>query len=179
MNLHLLSLITLVAAVVPVAAQRKAEAPVSLTHVRNSFVLTVHAPYEDAAPLFGPSGERGWAGPRWDPRFLYPQPAEDVEGAVFTVQHGEHKSVWVNTVYDLDAHYFQYVYFIPDVVVTVIDVNFEPLESGNTQVHVVYTRTALNAAANETVEALGESDAKSGKQWEQAVNAYLESRRHP
>ena len=179
MNLPLLGVITLVAVVVPAGAQRKVDAPVTLTHVRNSFVLTVHAPYEEAAPLFGPTGERGWAGPHWDPRFLYPQPAEDVEGAVFTVQHGEHKSVWVNTVYDLEARYFQYVYFIPDVVVTVIDVNFDPLENGDTQVHVVYTRTALNAAANDTVQALGDSDAKSGKQWEEAINAYVESRRRP
>ncbi len=164
-------------AVLPVFAQTRAEAP--LEHVRNSFVLTVHAPYEEAAPLFGPNGERGWAGARWDPRFLYPQPAEDVEGAVFTVQHGEHKSVWVNTVFDLQTRYFQYVYFIPDVLVTIVDVNFDPLENEDTEVHVVYTRTALNAAANADVKALGESDAQSGKQWQEAVNAYLESRKRP
>jgi hypothetical protein len=178
MNLHLLGALAL-AAVVSMSAQTKTAALPALAHVRNSFMLVVHAPYEEAAPLFGPNGERGWAGPRWDPRFLYPQPAEDVEGAVFTVQHGEHKSVWVNTVYDLEARYFQYVYFIPDVVVTIIDVNFDPMEGGDTQVHVVYTRTALNVAANDDVKALGESDARSGKQWQAAVNAYLENRKSP
>ena len=46
-----------------------------------SFSLTVKAPYEEAAPLFGPQGERAWAGPHWNPEFLYPRPASDVEGA--------------------------------------------------------------------------------------------------
>lgn len=46
--------------------------PVPLAHVRNSFTLTVHAPYKIAAPLFGPNGERVWAGDDWDPQFIYP-----------------------------------------------------------------------------------------------------------
>jgi hypothetical protein len=82
--------------------------PVPLAHVRNSFTLTVHAPYKIAAPLFGPNGERVWAGDDWDPQFIYPQPAEDRGGAVFTVKHGLHQSVWVNTLFDAEARHFQY-----------------------------------------------------------------------
>jgi hypothetical protein len=48
----------------------------------------VHAPFAKAAPLFGPEGERAWAGKHWNPEFIHPQPARDVEGAVFTIQHG-------------------------------------------------------------------------------------------
>ncbi len=62
---------------------QEAEAP--LAHVRNSFNLMVHAPYRDAAPLFGPNGERGWGEGHWDPHFFYPQPGRDVEGAVFAI----------------------------------------------------------------------------------------------
>ena len=53
-----------------------------------------------AAPLFGPQGERAWAGEDWNPQFVFPTPARDIEGAVFTVRHGEHTAVWVNTVFD-------------------------------------------------------------------------------
>jgi hypothetical protein len=41
-------------------------------HVLNSFQLLVPAPLARAATLFGPNGERCWAGPQWNPEFLYP-----------------------------------------------------------------------------------------------------------
>ncbi len=153
------------------------ESQVSFAHVRNSFSLTVHAPYHEAAPLFGPNGERGWSEGHWDPHFFYPQPGQDVSGAVFSIQHGSSKSVWVNTVFDTEAHHFQYVYFVPDAVVTMIDVTFSPVDNHNTRVDVVYTRTALNASANEYVRQLGESDRENGRHWEKAVNDYLQARK--
>jgi len=74
------------------AGSAEAAAPV---RVSNRFEFVVEAPMERAAPLFGPEGERCWAGERWDPKFVYPQPVKDEEGAVFTVLHGGQKSVWV------------------------------------------------------------------------------------
>src|ERR1700733_8302898 len=73
----------------------------ALAHVRSDFEFVVHGPYKTVAPLFGPEAERAWGGGEWNPVFLYPQPARDIEGAVFTVQHGGHRSVWVNTAFDL------------------------------------------------------------------------------
>jgi hypothetical protein len=73
-----------------------------LAHVSNTFSFIVNAPMRDAAPLFGPEGERAWAGEDWSPQFVFPTPARDVEGAVFTVRHGERTAVWVNTVFDVE-----------------------------------------------------------------------------
>ena len=87
---------------------------------RTSFDLLVHASYAETAPLFGPEGERAWTGKHWDPQFIFPQPAKDVEGAVFTVRHGAMSAVWVNTLFDVEGRHFQYVYVIPEVMVTVI-----------------------------------------------------------
>ena len=159
----------------PLSAQTKSAANpvVPYAHVRNSFDLTVRLPYESAAPLFGPNGERGWSEGHWDPQFLYPLPGEDVQGAVFTVQHGAHKVFWVNTTFDLKARHFQYVYFVPEIVATVIDVNFVPLGATSTKVIVVYERTALNAEANETVAALGKHDAANGPEWQKSIEDYL------
>jgi hypothetical protein len=145
----------------------------SLSHVRNSFELTVHAPYKVAAPLFGPEGERSWAGADWDPQFIYPHPAMDREGAVFTVKHGSHQSIWVNTAFDLDGRHFQYVYFVDNVMVTVINLRFQPIDSGETRVSVVYERTALRHEANQHVQKLGIADRDNGKRWEKTVNDYL------
>jgi hypothetical protein len=145
----------------------------SPAHVRNSFQFVVAAPLGRAAGLFGPEGERCWAGPHWKPEFLHPQPAQDIEGAVFTVQHGPHKSVWVNTIFDLAGGRMQYVSFIPDTLVSTIDVHLTTLTASTTKVEVTYVRTALEAAANEDVVAMGKSDAGNGPEWQKAIEDCL------
>jgi len=164
-------LVSIAAIALPALAQTPAAHP--LLHLSASFDFVVRAPFAKAAPLFGPEGERPWAGIHWSPEFIHPQPARDVEGAVFTIQHGVRKAVWVNTVFDLDAGRFQYVYFIPDLMVTVIDVHLQREVADSTKVNVVYTRTALTAEGNEHVSSMNEDDKKSGKEWEQAINDYL------
>ncbi len=67
---------------------------------------------------------------------------------VFRVRHGDKSAVWVNTAFDRTARRIQYVYVIPDVVVTVITLELMP-DRGSTNVDVVYERTALAEAANE------------------------------
>jgi hypothetical protein len=160
---------------VPALAQKSVESPEPLMHVSTSFDLVVHASYAKTAPLFGPNGERAWAGKHWNPEFIQPLPAEDVEGAVFTIQHGPIKAVWVNTLFDLEARHFQYVYFMPDLMVTVIDVRFKPLAADQTGVNVVYTRTAVTTAGNEHVAAMSKGDGSSGSEWQKAIEDYLES----
>jgi hypothetical protein len=148
-----------------------------VAHVRNEFEFTVHAPYQVVAPLFGPEGERGWAGRHWDPQFLYPQPAQDTQGAVFTIRHGHHHAVWINTAFDTAAHHYQYTYFIPDVMVVLIDVRFAEADAENTNVQVAYERTALNPEANQRVKEMGDSDRNGGKEWGTAINDYLEKQK--
>ena len=176
MKRYLIGLIAAGAATV-CCSQTKQESDMSLVHVRNTFEFIVHSPYREAAPLFGPNGERAWGEGHWDPQFLYPQPARDVEGAVFTVQHGQHKSIWVNTIFNLEAGHLQYVYFIPEALVTTIDVNLHPDDASHTKVAVTYTRTALNPDANEHVMRLGEDDKGNGKDWQDAISRYLDKRK--
>lgn len=157
----------------PVFAQSPATDPAPLLHLTASFDLAVHASYAVAAPLFGPEGERPWAGEHWNPQFIHPQPAADVEGAVFTIQHGPIRAIWVNTLFDVEGRHFQYVYFLPDLMVTVIDVRFNPIGADSTAVHVVYTRTAVTPEGNEHVTAMTEGDKKAGKEWQGVIDEYL------
>jgi hypothetical protein len=150
------------------------EAVPPLMHVSTSFSFSVNAPMREAAPLFGPEGERAWAGDEWNPQFLFPTPARDVEGAVFTIQHGEHKAVWVNTIFDLDGGRMQYVYVLGNLLATTIDVHLHPIDAQHTKVDVTYTRTALVAEANEHVAAMSKHDSKQGPEWERSINQYLE-----
>jgi hypothetical protein len=155
-----------------------AQAPVAPAHVSNSFHFLVHVPLNSAAPLFGPDGERSWAGDEWNPQFLYPQPGKDIQGAVFTVQHGHHKSVWINTLFDLAGGKMQYVSFVADVMVSTVDVRLTSVDPSTTSVDVTYARTALDSSANEDVQALGQSDRQKGPRWQETIETYLRQQRN-
>jgi len=148
-------------------------------HVRTELEFMVHAPYSAAAPLFGPEGEKAWASDSWHPHFVYPQPARDIEGAVFQVSHGHHHSTWVNTAFDLEQGHIQYVYMIPGMMVTLIDLHLSKPTADTTDVRVAYERTALRPAANEHVREFGEADKKNGKIWGDDIERYLATQRHP
>ena len=160
-------------------AVASAHAAASPAHVRNSFQFIVTAPLGRAAGLFGPEGERCWAGPHWKPEFLHPQPAQDIEGAVFTVEHGPHKSVWVNTVFDPVGGRMQYVSFVPDTLVFTVDVRLSTLTPSTTKVEVTYVRTALDVAANEDVLAMGKRDGENGPEWQKAIEDCLAAEQKP
>ena len=157
----------------PALAQGPPTPPASCLHVSTSFHITVNAPYAETAPLFGPLGERGWVGGFWDPAFLHPQPARDIEGAVFTIRREPYTEVWINTLFDQDQRHFQYVYFLPGLAVAVVDVRFTPLSAQATRVDVVFTRTATTPEGNEVVKAMSETDRQADRIWPQKIEAYL------
>jgi hypothetical protein len=159
------------------AGAQKPPAPAVPVHVDNSFQFLVHAPLSVAAPLFGPEGERGWAGEGWDPQFLYPRPGKDVQGAVFTVQQGKHTSVWAATVFDVAGGSMQYVSVVPGVRISIVDVQLTARDASTTGVEVRYARTALDVSADEEVRALGESDRQEGPHWQEAIENYLRGQR--
>jgi hypothetical protein len=144
-------------------------------HVETTFKIVVNAPYAETAKLFGPEGERAWAGKHWDPSFIYPVEARDEQGAVFTIKHGPLNAVWVVARHDVDAPHFQYVCFIPDLMVTTIDVRFQSLDPKTTQVTVTYARTAISPDGEAHVKAMSEGDRTAGKDWQESIDKYLAS----
>jgi hypothetical protein len=66
------------------------------------------------------------------------------------------------------------VYLLPDVMVTLIDIQLTPVGSDRTQAQVVYERTALSAEGNPVVAHRGEVDGKMGPQWAELINGYLQ-----
>ncbi len=158
-------------------AQATAPALRHCLRTQTAFDLLVHSSYAETAPLFGPEGERVWAGKHWNPQFIYPQPAHDEEGAVFTIQHGPRTAAWVNTLFDVEGRHLQYLYFISEIMVTVIDVRFKTIDDTSTRVNVVYTRTALTPEGNEHVTTMTEGDRQAGKEWQVAIDNYLAQRK--
>jgi hypothetical protein len=144
------------------------------THTEEKFVFTARAPLAEVAPLFGADRERVWSS-GWNPQFIHPLPASDEQGMVFTVAHDHLKSVWVNTEFDPKNGDVEYVYVIPDALVTVIRLKLTP-RNNQTQVEVEYDRTALSNEADAHVLHMAEQDRAAGPEWEKHVNDYLEKR---
>lgn len=168
------TILVLAMSLFPGLARQNAEtAAAAPAHVSNSFEFDVHAPLTEVAPLFGPEGERCWAGKHWNPVFVFPQPGKDVEGVVFTVAHGPHTVVWVNTIFDVAGGRMQYVAVIPEVQTFTVDVKMNPVAAAVTHVKVTYTRTALDVSANDAVIAMGKMDASVGPGWQKAIESYL------
>jgi hypothetical protein len=151
-----------------------AAATQGLVHTHKEFEFVANAPIDIAAPLFGADEERVWA-PGWDPSFIWPKKASDQPGMVFTVAHGNRKAIWVNTSFDLPANRIQYVYVLPDTVVTVITLKLAASEK-STHVAVTYERTALAENANDLVLHMAESDGNAGAEWGEQINSYLKTK---
>jgi hypothetical protein len=144
-------------------------------HSEEKFTFVARASLQQVTPLFGADKERLWS-PGWDPQFIHPLPAADTQGMVFSVAHHHTRSVWVNTELNLNAGRVQYVYVIPDILVTVITLNLTP-KGNQTAVEVRYDRTALTPAADAHVHEMATQDRVSGPEWEQQINQYFE--KHP
>lgn len=146
-------------------------------HTETTFDVVVHAGLAETAVLFSPEGERAWAGKQWDPHFVYPLPERDQQGAVFTINHGPVKAVWVVTQHNLEARHFQYVYVISDLMVATIDLDFEVIDPATTKATVTYARTAISPEGDEHVKAMTEGDQTAGKEWQAAIDTYLASQK--
>jgi hypothetical protein len=125
----------------------------------------------DVAPMFGAEKERLWAAD-WNPQFVHPHPAADEQGMVFAVDRDESHEMWVNTEFDLKNGRINYVYVIPEALVTVITLRLTRLGE-DTGVDVKYERTSLSPEADERVRQMAEGDRRAGSDWQKAVNAYL------
>ena len=132
-----------------------------------SFHLAADA--ADAFPMFGPIGEKLWAGPDWKPQVLWPAEERDVEGMVFRLPNG---SVWVNVRFDRGAGIAEYIHFFEDVV-TRIRVEIRALDAETSRAEVHYAWTATTSAAAQRVIERAAATRESLPAWSEKINAAL------
>ena len=140
-------------------------------HTEEKFTFVARGTLDQVAPLFGAEKERVWA-VDWNPQFVHPHPAADEQGMVFAVDRHESHEMWVNTEFDVKNGRINYVYVIPEALVTVITLRLTP-QRENTSVDVKYERTSLSQETDEHVQHMAEGDRSAGANWEKSVNAYL------
>jgi hypothetical protein len=140
-------------------------------HTSEQFTFVANASPADIFPLLGADGERAWA-PGWEPEFLWPARPGDQAGMVFQIAHGRRTATWVNTLFDPLSGRVQYVYVVPEVVVTVITLQLHPQGAG-TEVVVRYERTSLSPESDSVVRVMADHDRAAGPEWAGQINAHL------
>jgi hypothetical protein len=149
----------------------KSVAP-ALAHTHEQFSFVVNASYDETFPLFGAYEERKWA-KGFNPQFIHPETPRDQPWMVFTTDQEGRTRVWTNTVFDPQTGHVQYVYFVTDTMVALIDIHLTKVSAAATRADVVYERTALKPEANERVAKLAREDANSGPKWAEAIHGYF------
>jgi hypothetical protein len=76
-------------------------------HESAARTLSLRHSADASFPMFGPLGERAWAGDDWQPEVLWSDAPGDREGMVFR----QKSEIWVNVHLDATARVAEYVRF--------------------------------------------------------------------
>lgn len=121
-------------------------------------------------PLFTPIEEKKWA-PGWDPKPVWPESGEVVEGMVFTVDETPGRVFWVVTHYDPQRHEVSYANVLPGQTLNRIEIACKAAGDGQTDCTVRYSFVGLSEEGNKFVEMHTEEVfAGKMKHWVTAIN---------
>ena len=138
----------------------------------------VRASIEQAFLLFDAFEERKWE-LGWDPQLIYPDKEIIEEGTTFKIinkpgEGFEPEYLWIVIQFDSKIHLIQYLVSTPNRFWT-ITVKCESINKSQTKASITYAYTGLNDLGNElNKKSLEQMYRNNLKDWEQAINRYLE-----
>ena len=147
--------------------------------ISKTSIIVLNAPLKQVFPLFGPIKEKGWAA-GWEPHVIYA--ATDLEEhMIFQTQshHGqEPDSTWTVSKYHPDQAFIEYTVFAPERIWWIAIECCAGKAAGMTEAKITYTYTGLTERGNTINEkALTTMYRHDLKDWEAAINHYLETGR--
>ena len=142
-------------------------------------MITLKGPLATVFPLFGPVREKEWA-PGWEPQILFSTTNLVDEHMVFKspahLGHGEADYVWTLSKYEPDHGFLEYTIFTLERVWWITVVCREETPAQTTIAEITYTYTGLTDKDNAINEkALQQMYAHDLKDWEEAINHYLDT----
>jgi hypothetical protein len=148
--------------------------------VSKTATISVNGKIENIFPLFGAFEERKWAD-GWNPTLIYPSTEIMMEGTTFkTDGHGhghtntENEFLWRVSKLEPEKFLVQYLVSTENRYWT-ITVSCTPASNDTTNVTITYSYIGLNNLGNEiNAEALEKMYANNLKDWEKALNYFLE-----
>ncbi|MFQ6084428.1 MAG: hypothetical protein ACE5WD_13880 [Candidatus Aminicenantia bacterium] len=141
-------------------------------------IITLNAPLKRVFPLFGPIKEKEWA-EGWNPEIVYSTSNQIEEHMVFKTRLHNHKEqdyTWVVTKYMPEQSLVEYTVFTTERLWCITIRCSENTTNQTTEAEITYTYTGLTERGNEMNEkALHRMYSKDLKDWEEAINYYLET----
>jgi hypothetical protein len=147
--------------------------------ISRTATITVNAPLKEAFELFGPIREKDWAD-GWDPQPIDPTSEIVQERMVFTTQahFGQEapEDVWIVSAYSVGDSFIEYTVFEQEQVHWIEVVCEETAGGEKARAEITYTYLGLTDRGNSlSKEALELMFARDLRDWEEAVNHYLET----
>jgi hypothetical protein len=143
--------------------------------ISKTAVIALQASIEKVFLLFGPIKEKEWAY-GWDPEIIFGN-SEPEEHTIFRTKAGyddEKFYTWVVSQYSLADHKIEYTVSTSKRV-WFITVQCTP-DSTGTKAQITYMYTSLTeTGANRNEESLSNMFAHDLKDWEEAINFYLDT----
>lgn len=163
-------------AMLPLAMQMEHPSTVSGFHAKQALrtaTIRLDGPVEKVFLLFGPVREKEWA-PGWDPRLVWPETGEVVEGMVFTVDETPGRVFWVVTHYDAERYEIAYANVLPGQTLNRIEIACKAAGAEQTDCTVRYAFVGLSDEGNKFVEMHSEEAyAAKLRHWVEAINHRL------
>jgi hypothetical protein len=141
--------------------------------------ITLNGPLVTVFPLFGPIREKEWAS-GWDPQILFSTTNLVDEHMVFTspahLGHGEPDYIWILSKYEPDQGFLEYTVYTPERLWHISIGCHEVVPIQTTLAEITYSYTGLTEKGNAlNEEALKLMYAHDLKDWEEAINHYLDT----
>jgi hypothetical protein len=144
--------------------------------VQQSASFILNGSVDKIFPLFGPVREKEWAA-GWNPEIIYPLTVDVEKNMVFQTKgkhSGEEKYTWVISTFNPKNYQIEYTVSTSERI-WLIQVQCEANEL-KTKATITYTYTALSPIGNErNKEALKKMFSNNLKDWQEAINYYLET----
>lgn len=161
------------AALMPLLTQMEHPAAQTGFHAKQALrsgTIRLDGPIGKVFPLFTPIEEKKWA-PGWDPKPVWPESGDVVEGMVFTVKEDPGTVFWVVTHYDPQRHEISYANVLPGQTLNRIEIACKSAGASQTDCTVRYAFVGLSDEGNKFVEMhTEEAYAAKMKHWVEAIN---------
>jgi hypothetical protein len=145
--------------------------------VVRSYTQTIHAVPETVFPLLCPVREMEWLAD-WKCRVIHaPSGLAETNGVYASLHPGESDTIWMITRRDERRHTVEFVYFIPGMRVTRLNIAVHPADGKNSRVEITYIYTGISEAGNREIAENCAEDRfiLQMKHWEASMNHFLET----
>jgi hypothetical protein len=142
--------------------------------IRQCAAITLNESIERVFPLFGPMREKEWA-EGWDPEIIYANDPLVEEHMIFRTKGNSAEGfyTWVITRFDPEKYRIEYMVSTPNRI-WFISIQCVP-EASKTKATICYTYTGITVLGDDlNREALKKMYAHDLKDWEEAINYYLQ-----